>query len=180
VRINELAVLQPIMIPRVNDLLSLLDREGVYGLQAYETARTPWRQAQLWARGRTVAGKKVTKAKAWRSKHQYLLAVDFVFYVDGAWTWDEPEAGMWDLFHNCARRCDLHPLGFEKPHVEVAWNDEALRDGQMPPGFEGSYAHKLLDDWAERWGPVARVESGDTHPGAPPILDIDHRPEPVG
>lgn len=175
-RIADVGLLHPACGERVGDLLTLMQREGLESLQPYETARSPWRQAELYARGRTSGKKKVTKARAWESNHQYGLALDSVFLVNGVWTWDEPEAGMWDLYHACARRCDLAPLSFEKPHVELAWNLGALRKGHLPGGYEGSRFHQLLDDWEERWGSYPRVEAGQMHPGAPAILDLDDRP----
>lgn len=44
-------------------------------------------QLGLWAKGRTIAGRKVTWTKD--SRHQYGLAVDVVAYVDGKPSWDE-------------------------------------------------------------------------------------------
>jgi len=50
--------------------------------------RKPETQDALYAQGRTVEGKIVTKAKAWESWHNYGLAVDIVFKdKKGNWSW---------------------------------------------------------------------------------------------
>lgn len=176
-RITDPRFLHPAMLERDQALEGVLEREGI-PLRRYETARSPWRQALLFARGRASGNNepKVTKAKAWQSNHQFGMAVDRVFWVDGAWTWEEPEAGMWDRYHACARTCDLLPLSFEKPHVELAWNLGALRKGHFPNGWEGSAWHALYEEWAEKWGAAERLESGLWHPGAPPLPDLDRPP----
>lgn len=180
-RIAEPHLLHPAMQERSFALSELLAKEGI-PLKRYETVRSPWRQALLFARGRTPgAGTgKVTKAKAWQSNHQYGLAEDRVFWINGVWTWDEPEPGAWAAYHALARSVDLLPLDFEKPHVELAWNLGALLKGHYPNGWEGSAWFTMFEDWAEKWGAGGRVESGQTHPGAPPLPDLGHRPELVG
>lgn len=45
--------------------------------------RTPEEQNALYAKGRTEKGPKVTNARAWQSLHQYGIAVDLFFLVDG-------------------------------------------------------------------------------------------------
>lgn len=176
-RIADPQYLHPEMQERSFALDDVLEREGI-PLRRYETARSPWRQAQLYARGRASGSNepKVTKARAWQSNHQFGLAEDRVFLVGGRWTWEEPEAGMWERYHACARACDLLPLSFEKPHVELAWNLTTLRKGGFPGGWEGSAWATLFEDWAERWGTAERLESGLWHPGAPPLPDLDRPP----
>lgn len=44
--------------------------------------RSPQEQNELYAQGRTKAGKKVTNAQAWQSIHNYGLAFDIVLLVD--------------------------------------------------------------------------------------------------
>ena len=85
------------LLPLVRTAIQSVVRElatGAIPLRPFEAFRSPRRQAQLYAQGRTLPGKIVTYANAWQSYHQYGLAVDFVFFVDGKWTWDEPERGM--------------------------------------------------------------------------------------
>ncbi|AKK73793.1 peptidoglycan L-alanyl-D-glutamate endopeptidase [Chryseobacterium gallinarum] len=57
--------------------------------------RTFEEQNQLYAQGRTIAGKKVTNAKAGQSIHNYGFAVDIVLIIDGKTaSWDT--AKDWD------------------------------------------------------------------------------------
>lgn len=63
-------------------------REAGYPVSIFEGFRTPYRQDLLYTQGRTMPGKIVTNAKAWRSWHQYSLAVDVAFYMNGKWSWD--------------------------------------------------------------------------------------------
>lgn len=53
----------------------------------FEGYRSPIRQAQLYAQGRTAPGRIVTRARPFQSWHQYGLAGDLVVYQDSKWTW---------------------------------------------------------------------------------------------
>jgi peptidoglycan L-alanyl-D-glutamate endopeptidase CwlK len=177
-RIAEASLLHPAMQDRVLDLDARIEQAGI-PLRTYETVRSPWRQAELYARGRAAGSvhKKVTKAKAWQSRHQFGMAVDKVFYLSGkGWTWEEPEAGMWAAYHELARGVNLWPLGFEKPHVELMWNAESLARGQLPAGWNDSAFGDLFTEWCEKWGSHPRTESWLLHPGAPPLAGLDERP----
>jgi hypothetical protein len=77
--------------PRVRTTFKVLARELREAHEArttqtlflpFETYRTPERQAQLKAQS-----KMVTAAGPWSSAHQFGLAVDFVPFVDGKWSW---------------------------------------------------------------------------------------------
>lgn len=63
----------------------------------FEAVRFPYRQAWLYAQGRTREGQVVTRAKSGYSWHEYGLAVDIVF--DGSpkegvqWSWDGDYVG---------------------------------------------------------------------------------------
>lgn len=64
-------------------------RHSVPGINIFETYRTPTRQNELYAQGRTAPGSIVTSAQAWASWHQYGLACDIaVRSDDGLWSWD--------------------------------------------------------------------------------------------
>lgn len=150
-------------------------REGI-PLERYETVRTPWRQAELYARGRTQPGPKATNAKAWRSFHQYGLAADMVFKVGGDWTWTEPQPGLWVRYQEIAKAFGLNVLPFERPHIELPWSIEDARHGRYPPGG-GDAWEAWLGSQIEQWGQYDRDAAGTFHPPAPPPFDIDHRPE---
>lgn len=77
----------------------------------FEGYRTPERQAHLY----TV--EKTTKARPWESAHQYGLAVDFVPFVNKAWSWDDSHD--WQTMRRIAhQRGLLTPLKWDLPHVE--------------------------------------------------------------
>lgn len=77
----------------------------------FEAYRSPERQEQLYREG-------TTKAHAWQSAHQWGMAVDFVPYINGAWTWDAPD-DWWTYLLDCSRHCGLDvPIVWDKVHVE--------------------------------------------------------------
>lgn len=59
------------------ELLKRAEEKG-YTLRITEGYRTPERQNELYAQGRTKPGKIVTNAKAWESAHNYRVAFDVV------------------------------------------------------------------------------------------------------
>lgn len=94
------------------------------------TFRTLAEQAELYARGRTKPGKKVTNAKPGFSFHNFRLAFDFVPIVHGKAVWNDPAlftrcgeigesiglewAGRWKTFKEMAHMqyTDGHPLSY--------------------------------------------------------------------
>ena len=112
-------------------------------LRIFEAWRSPERQRDLYAQGRTKPGKIVTYAEAWESYHQYGLAADFVGHVDGKPTWDLPN-GTWARLHAIGAAHGLERLGFEKPHLQLAGlKMSELMDGQWPEGGDDSWAENV-------------------------------------
>lgn len=147
-------------------------------LAVYETVRSPQRQAELYAIGRQTAprGKTVTRARAWESYHQYGLAADFVFSVNGKWTWTEPKFGQWKEFTLLAAKCGLRSLSFERPHVEFPDTQlSKLMSGQFPANG-GDTWQEWLETQIEQWGQHARNVGGITHPAAPSLGAFIERP----
>lgn len=152
-------------------------------LHLYESYRSPGRQAILYARGRTTGhgtpGKTATRAPAWRSLHQYGLAADYVFRASENWSWQEPERGAWQRYHELARRCGLEALSFEKPHVQMPESLARLKVGNYPPGGGAEWV-EIMAEAVTAWGDKPRVILGQTHPGAPPwqgpLADEDRPP----
>lgn len=139
-------------------------------LALYEGWRSPERQAQLFVQGRGVGtpGRHVTRAGPWRSFHNHGFAADFVFFVDGKWTWNEPAPGLWRSFDELARGVGLHRLDFEQPHVELDGTHlSQLQAGVYPPGDDGWRWN--LEAAIERWGAQARTVDGLVFAGAPPM-----------
>jgi len=76
-------------------------------------------QNALYAKGRTKPGKIVTKARGGDSWHNYGLAGDYAFVINGKVTWNGP----WPTFGNIARQCGLEWGGafksiIDRPHVQ--------------------------------------------------------------
>lgn len=155
----------------------LANKAAVLQLKPYELARSPARQVELYARGRTTGekGKTVTRAKAWESLHQYGVAADFVFYVDGKWTWAEPVKGAWLEFQRIALGSGLRTLSFERPHVELPVLLSDLQAGRYPIGGD-HFWESWIETEIENWGHESRLYQGITHPGAPPSPSIGDRP----
>jgi len=167
-RDTDLANLHPMVRTAIHNVIDELAKAKI-PLRPFEAFRSPRRQAQLYAQGRTLPGKIVTYAKAWQSYHQYGLAVDFVFFVDGSWTWDEPKKGMWDQFHTIGQTYGLMPLNFETPHLQLAGtSSNALYHGRYPKGGDESWITNLAQ----------AIESWKGTPEAPP-LPIDEQKMPV-
>jgi peptidoglycan L-alanyl-D-glutamate endopeptidase CwlK len=122
-RIDSLELLAPPFRDRLAGLLLKINEDGI-PLDVFETARSPQRQMQLYARGRDPAlpdyGRTVTRALPYHSAHQHGMAADLVFKVAGNWTWDEPEPGLWRRLGELAAAAGLETLSFEKPHVQIA------------------------------------------------------------
>lgn len=77
-------------------------------------------QDALYAKGRTAPGSIVTKARGGYSWHNFGLAADYAFVVNGKVTWNGP----WDVFGRIARLCGLEWGGdwkkmTDRPHVQM-------------------------------------------------------------
>lgn len=162
-------------------LVPALAAEGI-PLQPYECARSPERQADLYDHGRVAGvgalGHYVTWDVAWVSHHEYGLAVDMVFHVNGQWTWSEPRSGMWEKYQKIVAACGLEPARrkdgkiLEWPHAQLPWPTVKLRAGEYPPGGDQPWAD-ALNAGIQRWGDQPRSIHGTVHPGAPPRARIE-------
>jgi Bacterial SH3 domain/D-alanyl-D-alanine carboxypeptidase len=160
-RDNALENLHPEFRTRATELVNKLSADDL-PFRLFEGWRSPQRQTQLYAQGRSAPGGKVTFSRAWQSYHQYGLAADFVLYVDGEWSWktDGRFKKMWARLHELAGTVDLEPLSFEKPHVQLrGLQISKLMLGQYPGGGDPS--------WAENLGVAIQGWSGS--PNSPPI-----------
>lgn len=78
----------------------------------FEVFRSPIKQQELFDQ-RPV----VTKAMPWQSAHQYGLAVDFVAFRGGRWSWSETED--WEFLRLRAEHYGLRrPMVWDKAHIE--------------------------------------------------------------
>lgn len=153
--------LHPTFREKYNRLTQMLTEENL-PFRMFEGFRSPERQANLYAKGRTKPGSIVTKAKPWSSYHQYGVACDFVLYIDGKWSWDDKgdRARWWARLHELAKMVGLQPLSWEKPHLQIqGLSLSDLRAGRYPTGGD--------DGWAENLEEA--IESWLGHPQAPPL-----------
>lgn len=134
-------------------------------LRIYETWRSPDRQQELYARGRTKPGKRCTFVEAWGSYHQYGLAADFAVFSNGLWTWPPKSDHRWIALREIASGCGLRTLSFESPHVEMPCPDPF--GGTYPDGGGEAWENVLatmITEW-EKFHPHDRTR----RPTAPPI-----------
>jgi len=96
--------LHPIVRDEVKNIIAECDAAltGKAKIRITQGLRTFDEQTQLYAIGRTKAGKKVTNAKAGQSIHNYGLAVDMCLIIDGktaSWDtakdWDDDKIADW-------------------------------------------------------------------------------------
>jgi len=167
-RDSDIERLHPLFREKIRQLFAafLLDN---LPFRAFECFRSPQRQDWLYQQGRTRPGAIVTYARAWESYHQYGLAVDFVLYEQGRWSWDTSgeRAQWWRRLHELGRASGLEPLSFEKPHLQVAGLTVAsLSVGTLPDGGD--------DSWADTLEAAAASWAGQ--PASPPFQLPTSRP----
>ena len=99
-----------------------------FRFEVFETYRSFWRQAELFAKG-------TTEARPGQSAHQFGFAVDFVPYLSQSegvalgvrpgWYWPKPEDSDWEVLAELAAQHGLLcPASWDKPHVEFpGWRE---------------------------------------------------------
>lgn len=96
----------------------------------FEGYRSPERQQLLF-------DQKKSKARPYQSAHQYGLAVDFVAWEKGAWSWHLNHD--WDFLRSCASaRGLINNIAWDRPHVEAPQFAEVRR--ALIPQISGSAA----------------------------------------
>ena len=170
---TELEHLHPNFAVRVEQLLDFAQRVKNMPIELYEGWRSPDRQALLYAKGRAAGvgepGHHVTFERAWQSSHQYGMAGDFVWFLDGKWSWEPPAGHSWQELYEIADKIGLQHLDFEKPHLQMPnFSGRRVLSGQdkLPPDG-GSDWEVNMEQAIIAWGPQPKVVSGILHPGAP-------------
>lgn len=156
-RDTDLTKLHPAVRVKVEKVIADLAAASV-PMKVFEAYRAPVRQRMLFNKGRSGGvivdrSKVVTFADAWKSYHQYGLAVDMVIDNPPMNMWETSGiAGTWwDKYHEIARKQGLEPLSFEKPHIQLeGTRSSALLAGEYPDGGDSSWA-EALDDAIARW-----------------------------
>lgn len=168
-RNNDISLLHPIVRDSITKIEKTLNDEGI-PFKVFEAFRFPERQADLFAQGRTKTGKIVTHAEPWHSYHQYGLAVDFVLFENGKWSWDDStpaKKSWWKRMQELGKENGLSPLDFEVPHLQLSGtSSNALSQGHYPSGGD--------DQWAEHLAAV--IAGWNNSPSAPPSPDVPSRP----
>ena len=108
--------------PEFAKKLSLFERKLTdHGIRVVLTwgYRSVESQNQLYAKGRTAPGSIVTNARGGYSWHNFGLAADYAFVINGKVTWNGP----WDMFGKIAQQCGLEWGGSwksfkDRPHVQ--------------------------------------------------------------
>ena len=161
-RNSSLEFLHPAMRTRVIIVLDELHKLGI-PIEAFETYRSPERQARLFKKR-----PRVTRARPWRSYHQYGCSVDFVPKPDGRWSWSQrgERKKWWSELHRIGVEAGLKALSWEKPHLQLAnVTIKQLRRGEYPPGGDDPWVYNL-NKTIERWEMKGRK-------GAPPFAEYD-------
>ncbi len=179
-RDGDVSRLHPAIRDSVIKIETQLNTEG-FPFKVFEAFRTPQRQAYLYAQGRTRPGSKVTWAQPWSSIHQYGLAVDFVLFENGRWSWDDTgsKAAWWARMHEVAKENGMTPIYnskgklIEKPHVQlIGIRSSQLRAGEYPQGGDMVWAEHLstlIETWDKGFVPPKPA----LVPERPP-LQLDH------
>lgn len=113
--VSNLKFLHPLVIPVYTKLADELVRSHKRGetrtlFKVFETYRHPQRQAEVLAAGHSKAG-------PFSSAHQYGLAVDFVPFIAGRWSWDNSHD--YEFLAKTAENMGLGvPYDWDKVHVE--------------------------------------------------------------
>ncbi len=177
-RDGDISRLHPAIRTKVKKIRDQLQKEKI-PFEVFEAFRTPERQANLWAKGRTKPGHKVTWVNSWKSIHQYGLAVDFVLKINGQWSWDDQgaEAKYWTRMHELADEHGMTPIFnkagklIEKPHIQIkGMTSTELYKGNYPEGdaIWAEHLGELIDNWD---GPIAPPPKPSLAPERPPVDD---------
>lgn len=183
-RSTDTALLHPTVRAATAAVLADLGAQNL-PFRLFEAFRSPQRQNYLYQKGRTTPGPIVTKAPAWRSYHQYGLAVDLVLFVAGGWSWSTAgEYGpMWDEMNRIGRTHGLEPLSWEKPHLQMAGLGIGdLAKGVYPDGGDETWADNLEGAIASWSGSPAAPPPPESSVNAtrPPLPDEPVEEEPAG
>jgi len=120
---KELLSLEPRFAKKVSLIISDMKAEG-FDIGIHRGFRSVEEQDKIFAQGRTATGNIVTKARGGLSWHNYALAADLVFKVDGKWSW--AESHPWAKIGELATKYRLEWGGVwrnpDRPHVQFTNN----------------------------------------------------------
>jgi peptidoglycan L-alanyl-D-glutamate endopeptidase CwlK len=82
---------QPLVLRKALEVVNEMTKRG-YNVTIYQSFRSKAEQDAIYAQGRTKPGAIVTNAKGGESLHNYGVAVDIVFVVNGKPSWSDKHA----------------------------------------------------------------------------------------
>lgn len=85
-------------------------------IDLFEGYRSPSRQ--IYLASQNTADRWVTNATAWESWHQYGLAADLAFKVNGQWKWSQNDP--WAAVHKIFHALGFETLSKEKGHFQIS------------------------------------------------------------
>lgn len=120
---SEIKTLLPFMRPMVQKVLDEMASLG-HVMMCTDGNRTFAEQNQKYAQGRTAAGSIVTKVRGGYSYHNYGVAADCCFVVDGGPSWDGGHD--WKLYGKIAKKHGFKWGGDwwnfqDRPHIEISF-----------------------------------------------------------
>jgi len=120
---RRISTLHPLVIAKAKEFIIRAEKELGIKLRVFSALRTYAEQTALYAKGRTLPGKKVTNAKAGSSYHNFGLAIDVVEIKNGKALWNNPN---WSKIAELGKG-----IGFEwggdwksfkdKPHFQITF-----------------------------------------------------------
>ena len=87
---RRIKTLHPAIILKATEFINRAETELGIKLRVFAALRTWEEQTELYAKGRTQSGRKITRAKAGESYHNYGLAIDVVEIKNGQPLWKNP------------------------------------------------------------------------------------------
>lgn len=132
---SEIKTLLPFMRPMVQKVLDEMASLG-HVMMCTDGNRSFAEQNQKYAQGRTKAGNIVTKVRGGYSYHNYGVAADCCFVVDGAPSWDGGHD--WKLYGKIAKKHGFKWGGdwwsfTDRPHIQISFGystSQLLRMGE--------------------------------------------------
>ena len=178
-RNNDVSKLHPAIRQSVIDIQKKLNDEGI-PLRVYEAFRTPELQREY-----TKRTPPITWVGPWGSIHQFGMAVDFVAFENGNWSWDTSKGRekWWLRMHELAAEKNMRPIRDkngnlkELAHVQLKGvSAKEMRKGNYPDGGDHVWAEflsEMIDNWS---GSPAAPPKPPNLPERPPIPE-DQRDE---
>ena len=123
---SNLSGLEPSFRKKVEDWWAECEEEGIE-LLIYCGLRTLKEQDELYAQGRTEAGRIITNARGGQSFHNYGRAIDYVPLKNGKADWDDEK--NYTRAQAIGAKLGLRAISWETPHLEdgsvASWRDLA-------------------------------------------------------